>query len=73
MAEETLCSTCTNAIYCPTWSEWKCKTHAIRFSIYGRSMPTKCADYKKRSKDFKEPKCQCDDCLKNDFLCDEED
>lgn len=30
-----------------------------------------CEEYKARPKDFEEPKCQCDDCLRNDILTDE--
>ena len=41
-----LCETCTNAIWCPTWAEWKCKAKEKR--IYGEL--TKCSDYKKRDK-----------------------
>lgn len=71
MAKE-LCSTCTNAVRCYTWAEWRCLKKAIRFTAYGYSMPTKCSDYEKRDKNFKEPKCQCDDCLRNENLLDEE-
>lgn len=71
MAKE-LCSSCTNAVRCYTWAEWKCLKQAVRFSSYGYSMPTKCSDYKKRDKIFKEPKCQCDDCSRNENLLDEE-
>lgn len=61
-----LCETCAESIWCPTWGEWKCKAKSKR--IY--SDVTKCSDYKKRDKNFKEPRCQCDDCLKNEALWD---
>ena len=64
-----LCPSCVNSVWCPTWTEWKCKAKSKR--IY--SVVTKCGSYKKRDKDFKEPKCQCEDCLKNEILWDKEE
>lgn len=64
-----LCETCMNAIWCPTWTEWKCKVKEKRI----RGEMTKCSDYKKRDKNFKEPKCQCKNCLENELLFEEED
>lgn len=64
-----LCETCTNAIRCPTWAEWKCKVKEKRI----RGELTKCSDYKKRDKNFKEPKCQCKNCLENELLFEEEE
>lgn len=60
---EGLCPSCTNAIRCETWAEWKCTAQKKR--IYGYKTMSSCKFYKKRPKDFKEPKCQCEDCLKN--------
>lgn len=60
----SLCKSCTEGIHCPTWGETKCKSFNIR--IY--SVINKCDSYKKRPKDFKEPKCQCESCEKNDSL-----
>ena len=57
----SLCKSCTNSIPCQTWAETKCKAFNIR--IY--SVINKCESYNKRPKDFKEPKCQCESCLKN--------
>lgn len=68
---EGLCSSCVNGIFCPTWAEWKCKKFERR--IYGWRKLTRCQFYTKRGKDFKEPRCQCEDCLKNEALYDEED
>lgn len=68
---EDLCPSCTNSIRCNTWAEWKCKKHEKR--IYGYKTITKCKFYVKRPKNFKEPKCQCEDCLNNELLLDEED
>lgn len=73
MANNSLCPNCIHSVWCPTWAEYKCLKKAIRFSICGHSQPTGCSDYKKRGKDFKEPKCQCEDCLKNEILWDEEE
>lgn len=66
-----LCPNCSMSIWCPTYAEWKCKVKKQR--IYGYKTLTKCEFYKKRDKDFKEPKCQCKDCLQNDVLWDQED
>lgn len=55
-----LCLSCIHKITCGVWAEKKCKT--LKTRIY--SNIETCKHYKKRSKDFKEPKCQCDDCLK---------
>lgn len=63
---EPLCPTCGNSIYCPTWSEVKCTVKEKR--IYGYKTMTVCGSYKKRPKDFKEPRCRCEDCLKNELL-----
>ena len=72
MATTELCPNCVNSIRCETWAEWKCKIKGIQFSQYGFKQPTKCEYYKKRGKDFKESKCQCEDCLENEILLDEE-
>lgn len=59
-----LCASCSNSLRCYTWAEWKCIAQTRR--VY--ETVTKCDDYKKRGKDFKEPRCQCDDCLRNESL-----
>ena len=64
---KTLCETCSEAIWCPTWAEWRCK--AKEKCIYVKLI--KCSDYKKRDKNFKKPKCQCESCLENDDLWEE--
>ena len=56
-----LCKSCESCIECGTWGEKKCK--ALKTRIYSKI--ENCKHYKKRDKNFKEPKCQCDDCLKN--------
>lgn len=73
MAANVLCPMCIHSAWCPTWSEYKCLKKEIRFTCYGFKQPMKCTEYVKRGKDFKEQKCQCEDCLKNDLLLDEED
>lgn len=73
MANEGLCPNCTHSVWCPTWAEYKCLEKEIRFTQYGFEQPTTCSDYKKRDKSFKERKCQCEDCLKNEALLDEEE
>jgi hypothetical protein len=65
------CPSCTQSIFCPTWSEYKCR--ALERRIYNYASLTECKFYKKRGKDFKEPRCQCEDCLKNESLREEED
>ena len=75
MAETTkpICSTCTESLWCPTWAEVKCKALLKRVHGYKKMTdPAQCKYYKKRGKDFKEPKCQCEDCLKNHLLVEEE-
>lgn len=72
MAKEGLCSSCVNSIWCNTWAEWKCAKRKTRFTNFGYSQPATCTDYKKRDKNFKEPKCQCEDCLRNESLLGEE-
>lgn len=67
---EGLCPTCENSIRCDTWAEWKCKKLEQR--IYGYAKMTDCKFYKKRDKNFKEPKCRCEDCLKNSLLTGED-
>ena len=71
MAKGDLCSNCVSGRWCPTWAERKCVKRALRFSSWGHATPISCPDYKKRDKNFKEPRCQCDDCLKNESLLDE--
>lgn len=63
------CPTCALSIRCETWAEWRCKVLERRFHHNG---PLECDDFKKRGKDFKAPKCRCEDCLKNDLLDDME-
>lgn len=64
----SLCKSCVNSIRCNTWEETKCKAYKIR--IY--SVINKCESYKKRDKNFKAPKCQCESCLKNEKLNEED-
>lgn len=64
-----LCPSCAMSIWCPTWAEWRCKAKERR--IY--EIPVKCEDYKKREKDFKEPRCQCQSCLENEKLYEDEE
>lgn len=69
MAIEGLCPSCANSIWCPTWTEWKCKD--LKKRIYGYTNLTSCNNYTKRDKNFKEPKCQCKFCLVNEKLLDD--
>ena len=69
MIEKSLCPTCVHSIWCRTWAEWKCKKLCIR--IRSNNVINKCDDYKTRPKGFKEHKCQCEDCLKNELLYEE--
>lgn len=61
------CNKCTHSIWCPTWAEWKCLVKKRR--VYPTMDIFKsCSDFNKRSKDFKESKCQCENCLENENL-----
>lgn len=62
-----LCASCINSLRCYTWGEWKCTAQTRR--VY--ETVTKCDDYKKRGKDFKESGCQCESCLRNEALAEE--
>lgn len=66
---EFLCPSCVNSIFCDTWGEWKCLVKERRIYVYAGM--TTCKDYKKRGKDFKKRKCQCEDCLRNELLVEE--
>ena len=70
MIEKSLCPTCVYSIWCRTWAEWKCKKLQIR--LRNSNVVTTCDHYKTRPKGFKEPKCQCEDCLKNELLYEED-
>ena len=64
-----LCNSCEKCIPCLTWGEKKCL--ALNTRIY--SEITTCTHHKKRGKDFKEPKCQCESCLANEKLYEDEE
>lgn len=64
-----LCPSCISKIFCPTWGEVKCT--AKKHRIYGWKEMTECKEYKKRPDKWKEPRCQCKDCLENDKLSEE--
>lgn len=59
----TICGTCEHSVTCDTWGEIKCLKRKQR--IYDIATVANCPHYKKRGKNFKESKCQCEDCLKN--------
>lgn len=63
------CPTCANSIRCETWTEFKCLVNKHRYS-YSEPV-TICDSYEKRGSDFKESKCQCEDCLTNVALAEE--
>lgn len=67
---EGLCINCVSSRRCETWGEMKCLVKKQR--IYGYAKLTECKFYKKRGKDFKESPCQCEDCLKNGKLVEED-
>jgi len=54
------CNTCENAIFCPTWVEWKC-TVFCRSNVYEPSEPNTCDKYKP-NKSTTEAVCHCEDC-----------
>lgn len=70
MIEKSLCPTCVHSIWCRTWAEWKCTQLCTR--LRDNDIVVKCDYHKPRYKGFKEPKCQCEDCLKNEMLYEED-
>ena len=60
------CDTCANAIFCPTWTEYKCKALSRR-NVYKPDEPNNCKKYVK-NKSNEEPTCNCDDCLESRSL-----
>lgn len=62
MAEVKKCDTCAHAIHCDTWGEVKCTY--LKMRIYDFETMTECKFYKKRPKDFEEPNCQCEECVR---------
>ena len=64
-----LCPNCTSAIFCDTWGQFKCTAKKRYISNY--RVVLQCESYKKRPKDYKDRKCQCEDCLKNAALAEE--
>ena len=57
------CDTCTNAIFCPTWTDYKCKALSRR-NIYNPDEPNNCKKYVKK-KSVEESTCYCDDYLES--------
>lgn len=69
---KSLCEDCVSAVSCETWGEVKCLAQKKRIYGYVKLIdPAQCKFYKKRGKGFKEPKCQCEDCLRNEQLAEE--
>ena len=64
------CPTCSNSIRCDTWGEWKCAVHKRRYIHNG---PVICSDFKKRPINWKEMRCGCEDCQKNEVLMEGKD
>lgn len=58
------CRNCSNSIFCPTWTEWKCTVKKVRYF----DPESNCDKHIKRPKNWKDMKCRCEDCLKNDLL-----
>lgn len=69
MSKESLCSSCSNAIFCNTWTEWKCLVKKKR--IYDYEDMLVCKSYNKKPNHWKEVKCRCKFCLANEGLIDE--
>lgn len=66
---KSLCPTCNNSIRCETWGEVKCTAKKRRINEWKEIV--ECREYKKRSAKWKEPRCQCKDCLENEKLSEE--
>lgn len=62
-----LCGSCSSGIWCGTWGQWKCSMKKRR--IY--ETLTKCDSFAKKPKNWKEMRCQCKDCLRNESLAEE--
>ena len=58
------CKNCSKAIWCPTWAEHKCVETEVRYSAPVED----CEGFVKRPENWKEMKCRCEDCQKNDLL-----
>lgn len=61
---KSLCASCSKAVRCHTWAEWKCTAKLVRYS----KPVTTCDEYTKRPAKWEEKPCQCEDCLKNELL-----
>lgn len=69
---KSLCEDCTESRWCETYGEVKCLAQKKRIYGYVKLIdPAQCKFYKKRGKNFKESKCQCEDCLRNEQLVEE--
>lgn len=68
---KNLCSSCSNSIWCSTFAEVKCTAKKKR--IYNYAEMTECADFKKRPAKWKEMRCGCEDCQKNELLMEDLD
>lgn len=55
------CETCKNAIWCETWTDWKCLVKHIRVYEPLRDAQS-CESYKRKTRK-EEVKCRCKDCL----------
>lgn len=62
-----LCDVCENSRFCSVWGETKCV--ALKQRIYNTI--EKCDSYKRRPKNFVEPKCQCEDCQRREIDAEE--
>ena len=54
-----LCDVCEYSRMCSVWGETKCVK--LKQRIYNTI--ESCPDFKRRPKNFVEPKCQCEDCM----------
>lgn len=61
---KNLCSTCSSAIWCKTWGQYKCTTKQRHIA----GIKTTCASYKKRPANWKEMPCRCKTCLNYEAL-----
>ena len=69
--KKNLCPNCSSAFFCKTWGEWECCAKKKR--IYFIDWAYECADFKKRPAKWKEMRCGCGDCQKNELLMEEND
>lgn len=58
---DDICKRCIHSIFCPIWSEYKCKASNLRF-VKRSLFQQFCSSFSERPVQFEEPKCRCNTC-----------